>query len=86
MKPRVSERLKARAKGLYVIDRGYLRPIVHVFREARDIRVGVGRGVGIVLVVVLNGDDIPGAGIPVEIGDSLIGSKGRGPRQKRIVG
>src|SRR6267154_479888 len=43
--------------------------------ESSDAGIGVGRDAGIVLIVILGGERVLGALVPVEVRDSLIGNE-----------
>ena len=49
---------------------------VEMLAEAVGVRVGVGGGGGVVLVEVFGGDDVAAGGVPVEVGDGLVGGEG----------
>src|ERR1700691_2727169 len=54
--------------------------------KAGHARGSLGRGVGIVLVVVLQGDEVFGGGIPVEIADGLVCQEVRCAELKGVGG
>ncbi len=74
------------AQKLGVGDRGDLAACVEVLGEATESGVGVGRGGGIVLVVILEGEGVFGIDDPIEIGDGLIGEEVSGAWRKNIFG